>query len=294
MNRTYVEYPHLQSFSEAVAHEVEVGQRIINYIASAELSSNSIRNEPIPGVTEKAKKWAQETVPEELIINHGSFIGEGMEHVISELDRKPDGNRALYSLINQENIIGKGDRPIPSFMVFQCVVVEKILYCTAYFRALEVSNFLRINLEEMRLNICRILDTVNVGKVRLSIFTFSAYNNPEQIPLEKCELDRLSSLDLADRFDDNHALVADLLDEKARETTAVLDDGLVAINSWLSPQRAKKWPKGLNVEAVRIAVSNALEVGARLREARKKFSYEKAIAAEYVASIKKIAGEFRK
>ena len=294
MNRVYVEYPHLQAFSEAVAHEVEVGQRLINYIATAELSVASIKDEPLPGVTDKAKKWAQETVPEELIINHGSFIGKGMEHVLSELAQKPDGNRALYSLINQENIVGKGDVPIPSFMVFQCVVVEKILYCTAYFRALEVANFLRINLEEIRLNICRILDTVNVTKVRLSIFTFSAYNNPEQIPLEKCELDRLDSLDLADRYDDNYALVADLLDEKARETTAVLDDGLIAIKSWLAPQRAKKWPKGLNVEAVHIAVANALQVGARLREARKKFSYEKAIAAEYVASIKKIAGEFRK
>jgi hypothetical protein len=294
MNSDYVKYRTLEEFSQAVAKEVVRGERFINYFAKAELSADSIKNSPMTDVAQKAKWWMQKTIPEELIINHGSFIGEGMDHVIAELARKPDSNRALYSLINQNNIDGQDDKPIPSFMVFQCVVMAGVLYCTAYFRALEVCNFFRINLEEMRMNICRILDSVNVSNVRLSVFTFSAYNNPDQIPLEKCQLDRMTALKLSDGFDDNYAQVAELLDEKARETTAVIDDGLLQIKEWLSPQREKKWPKGLNVDVVQGAVDEALEIGSRLREARRKFSYETAIAAEYVAGIRKIAEEFRK
>ena len=88
--------------------------------------------------------------------------------------------------------------------------------------------------------------------------------------------------------------LADLIDEKSLETTAVIDSGLNAINEWLGDERKDKWPKGLNVIPVRQAIGKALEAGARLRAVRKKFSYETAISAEYVDSIKKIAEEFRK
>ena len=294
MDNGYVEYNDLGSFAQDVAKKVEAGKREINFFIKAEFKPDSIRNNPLTDVVPIAKKWAQKTVPDDLIINHGSYIGDGMDHLISEIRRKPDSNRALYSLINQKDIDGSGDEPIPSFMVFQCVVFQDTLYCTAYFRALEVCQFLRINLEEMRMNICMILDSVNVNRVRLGVFTFSAYNNPTQNPLEKCELDRMSALTLADRFSVNYAPLANLLDDKARETTAVIDSGLNAINEWLADSRKDKWPKGLNVIPVRQAVTRALDVGRRLREARKIFSYEKSIAAEYVESIQKIAEEIRK
>lgn len=294
MNNQYVRYDNLENFSKDVAKNIKNGERKINFLAQAELEPLSFKKYPLTDVTAKAQKWAQKEVPDDLIFNHGSFIGEGMSHLISELEIKPDSNRALYSLINQKDIDGRGDEPIPSFMVFQCVVVDNILYCTAYFRALEVCNFLRINLEEMRLNICKILDSVKVSLVRLSVFTFSAYSKPKQIPLEKCRLDRLSALMLADRYTNDFKPLADLIDEKSLETTAVVDSGLNAINEWLSDDRTDKWPKGLSVIPVRQAIGKALEAGARLRAVRKKFSYETEISAEYVDSIKKIAEEFRK
>lgn len=294
MSEDYVCHKDLESFARDVAQKINTGERKINFFAKAEFTPDSIKNSPLTDVTPIAKKWAQNVIPEDLIINHGSFIGEGMSHLISELGRKPDSNRALYSLINQNDIDGSGDEPIPSFMIFQCVIVDDTLYCTAYFRALEVCHFLRINLEEMRMNICLILDSVKVSRVRLGVFTFSAYNNPKQNPLEKCELDRMSALTLADKYSVDYVPLANLLDEKARETTTVIDTGLNAINEWLADGRKEKWPEGLNVLPVRQAVERALNVGSRLREARKKFSYEKAISTEYVDSIRRIAEEFRK
>ena len=294
MTEIYKRHENLENFSKAIAQQLSIGERKINFLAQAELDTSSFRNHPLTDVTSKAKKWAQKDVPDDLIFNHGFFIGEGMNHLIAELANKPDSNRALYSLINQKDIDGRGDEPIPSFMVFQCVVIDNILYCTAYFRALEVCNFLRINLEEMRLNICKILDSVKVDLVRMSVFTFSAYSKPMQIPLEKCRLDRMSALALADKYSESYMPLADLIDEKSLETTAVIDSGLNAINEWLGDERKEKWPKGLNVIPVRQAIGKALEVGARLRAVRKKFSYETMISSEYVDSIKKIAEEFRK
>ena len=88
----------------------------------------------------------------ELHINHGSYIGDGLEHIIDELKNKPSSNRALFSLISQKDISKSGDNPIPSFMIFQTCIDDNILYCSVYFRALEVSTFLRINTEEFVLN----------------------------------------------------------------------------------------------------------------------------------------------
>jgi thymidylate synthase len=97
-----------------------------------------------------AKDYQNPVKPPSLYINHGEYItSDGIVHIINELKLKQTSNRALLSLINQEDIIGSGDNPIPSFMVLQFSLEGEELYVTTYFRALEVANFLNVNLEEI-------------------------------------------------------------------------------------------------------------------------------------------------
>jgi hypothetical protein len=215
------------------------------------------------------------------------------------LKNKKSSNRALYSLTSQDHVIGFGDNPIPSFMIFQCGIEKEILYCTVYFRALEVARFFRINLEEIRLNICDILkDIPDISIIKLSILAFSAYNKPEQIPLEKCQLDVLSSLQIQDMYDSNPASIPELLDQKAEETTVVDITGLKEIKAWLDPARKDKWPSKLsdNVPKIISAIEKAINAANELCDLRLSNShneYVDKISKDYVEMIKKVAQEFR-
>jgi hypothetical protein len=292
----YQPFNTLQELADFAKSEV-AASRVINFVLRAELTPKAIKNEPLSDVTETAQMWRAPERPGELYINHGEFIGDGLEHIKAELKRKPSSNRALYSLINQKDVSGSSDRPIPSFMVFQCAVVESVLYCTAYFRALEVSTFLPINLEEVRLNLCELLDELDVGKVRLCVFAFNAYASPDRIPLRRCKLDLLSALRLQDLYNKNRESIAALFDEKAREHTVVDLSGLKAVQEWLCPDRKDNWPSGLNVNEVNANIKDAIGLGERLISLRHSASHSDRLdeaSAEFSAVMKKIAGIFRK
>jgi hypothetical protein len=176
---------------------------------------------------------------------------------------------------------------------------EGILYCTSYFRALEVADFLRINLEEIRINLIKILDNlVNVTTVRLGIFAFSAYNNPGQTPLERSKLDLMDRLAIDDEYKENPDRISELLEAKAAHTTVVDLSGLKAMQEWLSPTRKANWPKGFtNIPAIMSELSVALKLGTRLAELRHSNSHHPAIeekAKEFSESIQKLAAEFRR
>ena len=43
-------------------------------------------------------------------------------------------------------------------LLFQVTVEDNILYATTYFRALEIAKFLKINVQEIKLNLLKIID----------------------------------------------------------------------------------------------------------------------------------------
>lgn len=276
---------------------IKVGRVQFNFCLSVAVPAKTIAEHALRDQTELAKKWQAAECPNDLHFNHGKYIGDGIQHIIKELKSKPSSNRALYSLLNQKDISESEDKPIPSFMIMQCGVDHNDLYCTVYFRALEVSNFLRINLEEIRLTLHEILkENHDVADIKLTIFSFKAYNNPQQTSLQRAKLDMMTGLGLADAYTDRPEHIAELLDDKAKETTVIDLTGFYAIKEWLAPGRAKKNSGILNQPKILKDIEAAITVGSELQELRKKHSYHKKIsdlAEKYIEHIKSAAKEFR-
>lgn len=295
-NSDYKSFESLEDFAMYAESLLQGLERYLNFFVSAELTTNSIRTLPLEDVTEKAERWRAKTVPNELFINHGKYIGDGLLHIIDELKNRPSSNRALYSLISQKDITGSGDIPIPSFMIFQCTANNNILYCTAYFRALEISNFFRINLEEMRLNIVEILNSISASKVRLSVFAFNAYSKPEQLPLERTALDSMSALSMSRLYTkDGAAAINKLLLDKAQITTVIDIHGFQEMKEWLDPSQIDASMDSLNIAVINTGLDNAIMLAKNLIGIRQKNSHDPQIdqlSLEYVNAVKKIAREF--
>jgi len=176
----------------------------INLLLAYELPVNELIRNELLDVQDTARQWSAEECPENLYFNHGKYRVGGVENIINELKIKPSSNRALYSLIDQKTIMNSGDNPIPSFMIFQSILDNGILYCNIYLRALEVSKFLRINLEEIRLNIEEISrSTLDFRKVRLTILACRAHHVPNFNSLEKPKLDLMSQYQIMTMIRDN-------------------------------------------------------------------------------------------
>lgn len=153
----------------------------------------SLTLSPFVTVHEKqATEWQSEVPPSNLPFSHGQYFkGEkGLQHVASELKGKLASRRALLSLISMDDVLGSGDTAIPSFMIAQFGKVDGTLYVTEYFRALEVGQFLPINLAEMSLMVGKVIRGLARPKIiRLTMFAFQAHLTPGFHCLERCPLD---------------------------------------------------------------------------------------------------------
>lgn len=286
----------ISSLEEIVNHaEQEIGENFkINYLMSYNISMADLKSKPLEDVTTEAELWAAPEKPAELQINHGEFIKDGLDHIISELNYKKDSNRALFSLISQKHISDTGDTPIPSFMVLQCTIDNNRLYCTAYFRALEVSKFLRVNLEEIRLKICKIHEELlSFGDVAITIFAFRAYVNKNINTLRIPKIDRINPIELFVTLQENPQEVARMLREKCQASTFILTDSIshliVAIQNWKSEKHQK------------ILINNnaeeAMEIAKKLLHLRERSSHDPGIEAlnrELHEKINAIAKELDK
>jgi hypothetical protein len=182
-----------------------------------------LREPQLLDVVDKARAWQSTVRPPSLYFSHGEYIGDrGPEHVAAELIKKHNSNRALISLISQKDIIDSGDRPIPSFLIYQCAIDGDVLFVTVYFRALELSKFLRINLEEIRLITYRVYSqTLAFKTVRLNILAFRAYVEPTMNTLEKCKLDQLDEINLLKIVEKSPAQLPELIREKGVHATVI-------------------------------------------------------------------------
>lgn len=291
-----IEVVPISSLEEIAGNaEQEVSDNFsLNYIASHLISVVDLKQKPLADVTEEASRWAALEKPEELQINHGEYIKDGLEHIISELQYKKTSNRALLSLIAQADISGTGDKPIPSFMLMQCNIHEDVLYCTSYFRALEVSKFLRINLEELRLKICEIHKSIpEFNKVNITIFAFRAYKNRNINTLTVPEIDRINPIDLYTTLIDNPKKVAAMLREKSLPSTVIKTDSIK--NLVISVE--KDAFKGFNKRLITLNASGAISAAEALLELRRRSSHHPEIEnlnQEFQNKIVAIAEELEK
>ena len=97
------------------------------------------------------------------------------------------------------------------------------------------------------------------------MFAFSAYNKPDQVPLEKAQIDFMSAIDIMDIYDSEPGRIPELLEAKAKVTTVIYLEGLEAIKKWLDPTRKAKWPALLNVPVINTRVDDAISIGKKLQ-----------------------------
>ncbi|NUF24406.1 hypothetical protein HUN23_16730, partial [Acinetobacter oleivorans] len=191
---TYKDVNSFEEIDTSINEEILDDKKHLNFTRYFELPKSSVC-ENGSKTEQKAKAWLAFKKPADLLFNHGEFITQdGFEHIINEIKEKPDSNRALYSLLNYQKICDQGDHPIPSFLLFQVTIEDNILYATSYFRALEVANFLKINLQEIKLNLLEIVqkcNLVHISKVRITIHAFNAYKNEDQNIPQIFEIDRI-------------------------------------------------------------------------------------------------------
>ena len=221
-NIKYDEVDSLECLAEEVDSKAKEYGPLNNLIVTCSISAINLRTKQLIDVTDSAKKWIAEDCPADLYINHGQYVKDGMNHIINELKNKPSSNRALYSLISQNDISSSGDKPIPSFLIFQTKLAGNELFATVYFRALETHNFFPINLEEIRLRLVEILDKLTqIKSVNLFVYAFFAYRNPSIVPLVKPEIDLLKSPALNKLLNSDPRKLRELLEAKSNNSTVV-------------------------------------------------------------------------
>tara|TARA_R110002096_G_scaffold429184_1_gene641807 strand:- start:9535 stop:10419 length:885 start_codon:yes stop_codon:yes gene_type:complete len=222
----YKEISDLEEIIDEATREISDGLSF-NLCMSYDFAVDLLTGDGLRDCTEEAELWLSDEVPDQLHINHGSYVRGGMSHLVDELKRKPTSNRALLSLLSQKDVNESGDDPIPSFMVFQVSIYEDILYCTVYFRALEVSSFFRINIEEIRLRLKYLhLNLMNFKRVRLVMHSYRAYNNPKASKLRKSELDLMRGAQIMKTVMTDPARFGPLLREKSQDDTVICSDSL--------------------------------------------------------------------
>ncbi|MFV7791342.1 hypothetical protein ACNO6Z_10880 [Aliarcobacter lanthieri] len=237
-----MEYELIEEFEEIskrAKEKIASEQYLINFNLKVNFPINLVSN-CMSSVYEDALNFQNPICPEVLHMNHGEYIhkfGNGINNVINQLKEKQASNRAIISLINQENIMESKDNPIPSFMILQFSIEnETKLYVTTYFRALEVSKFLKINTEEIRQIIKKVSNNfLSLTEVYLNIIAFRAYIDDSINPLKKTKIELLKEREFL-RFlrvgSDLNDLI-DLLEEKKVSSTVIEYESFQNILDWL-------------------------------------------------------------
>lgn len=205
---------------------------------ASEFGTDLLRSSFVEAHRAKAADWISADPPKSLYFSHGQFFrGKmGFQHVVDELRSKRNSRRAMLSLLSMDDIIGKGDDPIPAFILLQFSLDGDTLMVAAYFRALEVCRFFPTNVGEIALH-CDTLHThfPGIQKIRLFVFAFRAYCEPEFSCLERAELDVQPAGTVAIAVVQNeHALLRHWLDDKRRFRSSVIDlEGLEELSNGL-------------------------------------------------------------
>ncbi|HBJ0691097.1 TPA: hypothetical protein N8095_004045 [Escherichia coli] len=291
-NIEYKKISSLESIASDACSSIKPDEYKINLILAYEISTASLIENVLSDVHQLAEQWSADECPKNLYFNHGQYKVGGVDNIINELKEKPSSNRALYSLINQETIMNSGDDPIPSFMLFQCVLEHRVLYCNVYLRALEVSKFLRINLEEIRINIEKISNSsLSFDSVRLVIFACRAHHVPNFNPLEKPKLDLLSQYQMLTMLKHDRSELARALEQMAGVQTVIKSKSLCDLYEIVNGE----WSES-NKQLLLSLLGNTIEEIEELHAIRKQHSHHERVSALNSSISKKlnnIAREFK-
>jgi hypothetical protein len=237
----YEEITDLEDISIKAKEKIGSDAYLINFDLKVTFKKNLINN-CMSSVYQDALDFQNPVCPDTLHMNHGEYIhkcGDGINNVINQLKEKHASNRAIISLINQENIMESKDTPIPSFMILQFSIEDSTkLYLTTYFRALEVSKFLRINTEEIRQIIEKILaKNIQLNEIYLNIFAFRAYIDLDINPLKKPKIDTYDKQDILKyllKEQSNLNELIELLNEKNTSSTVIRYLSFQNIIDWIN------------------------------------------------------------
>jgi ribonuclease BN (tRNA processing enzyme) len=273
---------------------------ILNFSVKVCFSANLLKASQLLDVVKLAEDFQDVNKPEYLYINHGHYItAKGLPHVVEELKNKHVGNRAIISLINQNDIIGSGDDPIPSFMILQFSLESDELYITTYFRALEVSKFLRINLEEIRLIGKTVLGSIRKFKtVKLNIFSFRAYINENINPLVRPKIELKDDIEILKLMEKRPKELCELLREKLTASTVVETRALKVMRDIANdPNKNQDTKACFKMEYTKRKLKECVELGTRLIELRKGSSHAGDIDeanTEYLKVLEELVREIEK
>ncbi|WP_369045767.1 hypothetical protein [Sinomonas sp. P10A9] len=237
-----------------------------------------ILNDPFLKVHLKAARdWQAEKRPPGLHISHGEYMhkyGNSIDYIVEELKRKPTSNRACISLVDTGAIRDSGDDALPSFLLLQAGfdrASDEALLITAYYRALEVSEFLPINLAEM----CLIAQTISeripsVSSLNLTVHAFRAHI-VNGFRAHKRSLIDIVSVDEIQTWvqEDNVQKLSDLLIEKSRPETIIESTGLINLRIVLENEG---WSPD-----IRAALDQAILVQSEVRTRRANGSHTSSI-----------------
>ncbi|MSN26316.1 MAG: hypothetical protein GJV46_10670 [Geobacter sp.] len=215
----------------------------INFSVKVRFPISLVLVSELKDVEQLAEDFQNPEKPDHLYLNHGEFITPlGVPHVIEELRNKHNGNRAIISLISQNDILKKGDDPIPSFMILQfSLEADNTLYVTTYFRALEVSKFFRINIEEIRIICNQIYSQLKkIEFVNLHVIAFRGYINPKINTLVRPKIESMRDGKILALLQDDVGQLADLLKEKLYDTTFVENNSLKYIKENINDPTVNK------------------------------------------------------
>ena len=222
-----------------------------------------------------ASMWQKNARDDRLEYTHGqlmTFRGTNWdEFVCDTLKQNPTSKRAIVPLIDKEMAFQGGDGKLVSFDVVQFGFLNadrKDLHITVYLRALEVCNFLPINICEVYLMAKKVKECIQtVDSVTICFFAYRAEAKKNYGCYKKAEIDLLSESELCRIISSkNCSTLKALLNQKADTGETVIEF------SWLD-----KVENALRYFYIR---KNQREVLQQVEEVRKKLQELKDIRAQ--------------
>lgn len=255
----------------------------LNFSGKFRFSTDLLAQTQFPESEALARDYQSVEPPKALHFSHGQYIGEqGIPNLIEQLKVKQNSNRAIISLISQQDIFNSEDSPIPSFMVIQCAIEDRMLFITTYFRALEVSEFLKVNLEEIRMIALEVYkELLSFNEVALNLIAFRAYHQPGMNVLLKCKLDQLDAVKILLLLQTNPQSIPDLLKEKATHSTVISTDSLLILKRIITDDEVRAGlPFEIDAMRMKDLLDAAIAAGEALSAIRAKASHHPEIATK--------------
>lgn len=220
---------------EKILDDVTSNDYLLNVKFSLNMYMDEFENEIRKNFSQykdEAVEWQMDDCPEKLMHNHGSLMkwkDKNWEDFIVELlQRNASNKRAIIPLIDKEWAFKGGDGDFPSLDIIQFGFSDESkndLLVTVYYRALEVKEFLPLNLYELYLMIKRIKKRIlSINKVSICLFAFRAEVKKEISRFRKAKIEMLKEAELAvmvaaGKLDD----LGELIEEKAAMGDTVIE-----------------------------------------------------------------------